>query len=211
MLAGADSPGAAPLEIDALCRHVAVLAARYEHVIVMPHWGRERFTIPSPEQTRWARRLIEAGARAVLGHHPHVLQGIERIGPGLAAYSLGNFAASPVYWTDGDRMDWNRRERTAGVLRLELRREGVGDAKLLTTRDTGGQVVPDAGRRTRRLVRRLDGRLERGIGPRAFRIEAFGVQTLRPILQHLRPRALMRLRWRNVRNGLRMLLGRRGG
>jgi poly-gamma-glutamate synthesis protein (capsule biosynthesis protein) len=39
----------------------------------------------------FAHALIDAGADAVIGHHPHVLQGIERYGRGVIAYSLGNF------------------------------------------------------------------------------------------------------------------------
>jgi poly-gamma-glutamate synthesis protein (capsule biosynthesis protein) len=38
-----------------------------------------------------ARGLIDAGANLVVGHHPHVLQGIEYYGDGVIAYSLGNF------------------------------------------------------------------------------------------------------------------------
>jgi poly-gamma-glutamate capsule biosynthesis protein CapA/YwtB (metallophosphatase superfamily) len=37
-----------------------------------------------------ARALIDAGADAIIGHHPHVLQGIERYKHGVVAYSLGN-------------------------------------------------------------------------------------------------------------------------
>jgi poly-gamma-glutamate synthesis protein (capsule biosynthesis protein) len=38
------------------------------------------------------RRAIDAGADLVIGHHPHVLQGVERYRRGLILYSLGNFA-----------------------------------------------------------------------------------------------------------------------
>jgi poly-gamma-glutamate synthesis protein (capsule biosynthesis protein) len=39
-----------------------------------------------------AHRAIDAGADVVIGHHPHVLQGIERYKNGVILYSLGNFA-----------------------------------------------------------------------------------------------------------------------
>jgi poly-gamma-glutamate capsule biosynthesis protein CapA/YwtB (metallophosphatase superfamily) len=67
--------------------------ARPEHdlVIVLLHWGRERRERPEPAQLHAAHALIDAGADLVIGHHPHVLQGVERHGDGLVAYSLGNF------------------------------------------------------------------------------------------------------------------------
>ena len=42
-----------------------------------------------------ARDLIRSGATLVLGHHPHVMQGIERLEKGLIAYSLGSFQFLP--------------------------------------------------------------------------------------------------------------------
>jgi len=41
-------------------------------------------------QTRMARTAIDAGANLVIGHHPHLVQGIERYQDGLIFYSLGN-------------------------------------------------------------------------------------------------------------------------
>ena len=46
---------------------------------------------PSVEQIRAAEALTGAGAKMVIGHHPHVVQGIEMCRGGLVAYSLGNF------------------------------------------------------------------------------------------------------------------------
>jgi poly-gamma-glutamate synthesis protein (capsule biosynthesis protein) len=73
----------------------AVAAARalpgIDFVIVSLHWGREFAPHPHPEQRELAHRLVAAGADVVLGHHPHVVQDIERVGSSLIAYSLGNF------------------------------------------------------------------------------------------------------------------------
>lgn len=60
-------------------------------VIVNIHWGLEYGTSPTPDQIRLARRLIDNGAAAVIGHHPHVPQGIEVYHNGVICYSLGNF------------------------------------------------------------------------------------------------------------------------
>lgn len=61
-------------------------------VVVMMHWGSELDTTPTKWQQETGRRFIDAGADAVVGGHPHVLQGIERYRGRTIAYSLGNFA-----------------------------------------------------------------------------------------------------------------------
>ena len=61
-------------------------------VVVVMHWGSELAAVPFPWQQALGRQFIDAGADAVVGHHPHVLQGIERYKGKYIAYSLGNFA-----------------------------------------------------------------------------------------------------------------------
>lgn len=63
-----------------------------DYVIVSFHWSNELRFYPSPYQKAYARQCIDAGADMVLGHHPHVLQGLEVYKGRLIAYSLGNFA-----------------------------------------------------------------------------------------------------------------------
>lgn len=60
-------------------------------VIASFHWGTEYETTHDSEQERLAHAAIDAGARIVVGHHPHVVQDIERYKDGLIIYSLGNF------------------------------------------------------------------------------------------------------------------------
>jgi len=68
-------------------------AAKTTHdlVIVFIHWGDEYADAPAGYQRTHAKRLLDRGAHLVVGHHPHVLQGIEQYGAGAVAYSLGNF------------------------------------------------------------------------------------------------------------------------
>lgn len=60
-------------------------------IIASFHWGYEYKQQPSRVQKHLGRLAIRAGAGIVLGHHPHVLQGIEFYRGGIIAYSLGNF------------------------------------------------------------------------------------------------------------------------
>ena len=95
-----------------------IRAARKDHDLVIAtfHWGEEYEDAPAGWQVRAARRMIDAGADAVIGHHPHVLQGIERYKHGVIAYSLGNFLFDNTYTT----------RRWSGVLRLRFERPKAG-------------------------------------------------------------------------------------
>ena len=85
-------PYLATTELDATVGPL-IAAARAEHdlLIVFIHWGDEYADAPAGYQRKAAKALIDRGADLVVGHHPHVLQGIERHGRGAIAYSLGNF------------------------------------------------------------------------------------------------------------------------
>jgi poly-gamma-glutamate synthesis protein (capsule biosynthesis protein) len=88
----------------------AVTAARADHdlVIVLLHWGQEYTDGPDHGQRVAAARLVDGGADLVVGHHPHVLHGLERRAHGLIAYSLGNFLFANT----------DERSRLSGVLRV---------------------------------------------------------------------------------------------
>lgn len=84
--------GVAPLHLPRILDDVAALKAQdVDRVIINLHWGEEYVAYPSPDQQRLARSLIDHGVDVVIGHHPHVVQGIERYKAGVIFYSLGNF------------------------------------------------------------------------------------------------------------------------
>jgi len=60
-------------------------------LIVSLHWGEEYKLINSPVQQSLAHKIIEAGGDLIIGHHPHVVQNIEKYQGKLIFYSLGNF------------------------------------------------------------------------------------------------------------------------
>lgn len=62
-----------------------------ELIIVSFHWGSEKENYPDDIQKTLAHVAIDEGAHLVLGHHPHVLQGIEEYKGRNIVYSLGNF------------------------------------------------------------------------------------------------------------------------
>ena len=60
-------------------------------VVVSLHWGRETHPTPTNGQMAYARKIIEAGADVIWGHHPHVLQPIQFCQGKPILYSTGNF------------------------------------------------------------------------------------------------------------------------
>jgi poly-gamma-glutamate capsule biosynthesis protein CapA/YwtB (metallophosphatase superfamily) len=64
---------------------------RCDIVIPFLHWGEEFESEPRPDQQVFAKRMVEAGAAAVIGTHPHVTQTIEVHRDAPIVYSLGNF------------------------------------------------------------------------------------------------------------------------
>ena len=59
--------------------------------IVSCHWGVEKENYPEEYQLKLGKKCVEWGADLVIGHHPHVLQGIEEYKGKYIVYSLGNF------------------------------------------------------------------------------------------------------------------------
>jgi len=71
---------------------IAELRRRGTQVIIVSfHWGVERSHYPNAVQKALGRHAINQGADLVLGHHPHVMQGIEQYRGKYIVYSLGNF------------------------------------------------------------------------------------------------------------------------
>lgn len=68
-----------------------------KYIIVSIHWGDEWMNRPNRQQIQLASDLIRSGARLVIGHHPHVVQGISEMHNSLVAYSLGNFIFNSIH------------------------------------------------------------------------------------------------------------------
>lgn len=90
-------------------------------VIANFHWGRELKNQPRDYQQKMARRVIDLGADLVIGHHPHVLQGMEIYKNRLIAYSLGNFCFS----------SYSRRATESVILKVALDKNGLVFARVI--------------------------------------------------------------------------------
>jgi poly-gamma-glutamate capsule biosynthesis protein CapA/YwtB (metallophosphatase superfamily) len=119
--AGPTKAGTQPATPELIAAGVRAARKRADVVIATFHWGVERSPAPDGRQRAFASTALAAGADAVIGAHPHVLQPIELAGRRrLVAYSLGNFvfgASSPA-------------TATTGILRLKLSARGVEGHRL---------------------------------------------------------------------------------
>ncbi len=85
--------------VKLLREDIGAASRQADFVIASFHWGTETKDDPDPLQRNLAHLAIDSGAKMVVGHHPHVLQGLEIYKGCPIAYSLGNFAF-PTPWVN---------------------------------------------------------------------------------------------------------------
>lgn len=135
---------------------VAALAERVDVPIVSFHWGNELDTHPRPFQVELAHRAVDAGAKLILGHHSHVLNGVEVYRGAPIFYSLGNFLFG------GNKLP---ADRYSAIARVVLGPGGVIHAELVpivtTSTDAPFQPTPLEGYAKRKVLRTVARRSRR--------------------------------------------------
>lgn len=96
-------------------------------VIVYAHWGEEYGPVTDHQRSA-AKVFSEAGARAVIGSHPHVISSLEKIGDTIVYYSLGNFIFDQY---------WNPEVRTGLMLEFNIENGKIEilERKVVLSRD----------------------------------------------------------------------------
>jgi hypothetical protein len=138
-------------------------------VIVTPHWGLEYQATPRDEEMDLAHDFLDAGAIAVLGIHPHVLQpwAHYRTADGrdtFVIYSLGNFVSGQKHIP----------RKSTLMLQLGLRRTADGDVRIQGARYVPLYMHEEPGYLTLRVLDK-DG----GLGEsRELTVDMFGLHNL---------------------------------
>jgi poly-gamma-glutamate capsule biosynthesis protein CapA/YwtB (metallophosphatase superfamily) len=148
-----DRASIAMASAEGVRRSVKRARAQADIVIVSFHWGIEYRARPSPRQIELARAAAESGADLVLGHHPHVLQGLEAMRVKtdygernvLIAYSLGNFVFDPRGEEPSRTM----------ILRVTLRKAGLVGAQILPFRLQDGSPRPALPAESAAIIQRV--------------------------------------------------------
>lgn len=127
-----DRSGVVPMSPPIIREDIRRVRDQVDYVVVSFHWSIENSQDTHPEDRRFAREVIDAGADVVLGHHPHVPRGVEVYNGKPILYSLGNliFGHSHDYWVDNY------------LARLTLTRDrGITQVEILPTAGRAAQLA----------------------------------------------------------------------
>ena len=114
-------------------KDIRKLREETDFVIVSCHWGIEYINKPSNNIKHMAREMIDSGASIILGHHPHVVQGIERYQDGIIFYSLGNFLFDFL---------WSSRTRESFIAKIYIYDDKIDYALTPICVNNKYQIVP---------------------------------------------------------------------
>ena len=142
-----EEPGVVPARLDYVWEDITALRDKVDIIVASFHWGKEYEDEPTAEQKALARTAVDAGADLVLGHHPHVLQGIEFYKQGVIAYSLGNFVFDQRLPGTQESM----------VLEFTLSKQGVLDLTIHPVYIQNMQPIILEGSRKAYLLNRIKG------------------------------------------------------
>lgn len=112
---------------------VQALVPKVDFAVPYFHWGKEGTTEIRPYQIDLARRCIDLGCKAVLGAHPHRLQGVEVYDGKPIFYSLGNFVYGGIK---------EPKDPLSAIARLRFTQSGIVTADLVPIQITRWPDAP---------------------------------------------------------------------
>lgn len=140
--ADVDAPGSAWSEDEQVVDDIHRARSVYHADLVIPimHWGWENERVANSRQRQLAHLMIDAGADAVIGGHPHVTQDVESYRGKPIVYSVGNFLI--------DSLD-NEPQTHGWVVKMELEKTGVTSWRTYAVHlDAGGVPHPQPQEKT---------------------------------------------------------------
>lgn len=139
-VASADRAGSSWFRPEADCARLEEMRKAFDFLVVFLHAGHEFTHTPSPRIRTACRALVDAGADAVIAHHPHVVQGVETYDGALIAYSIGNLVFDSPYVSAYEGTD------LGFLVRLVVSRHRIDAAEFIPYRlaaDTVVRTLPD--------------------------------------------------------------------
>ena len=127
-------------------------------ILACCHWGIERDNYPTENQQYLGRKCIDLGADLVIGHHPHVLQGVEEYSGKFIIYSLANFCfganRNPV---DKDTMIFQQTFTFVDGVKQEDQQIQIIPCSVSSVRDRNNfQPTPAQGEEAARIIGRIN-------------------------------------------------------
>ena len=127
-LAGDDYPGSLSMLYTRFYDVIDSAASECDFTIVFMHWGDENILNPTEEMKEIGQKLIDAGADAIIGMHPHVLLPVEKYRDGIICYSLGNFVFD----------QGKERQTDSTLLNYTITEEGEGQLEFVPIKIVNG-------------------------------------------------------------------------
>jgi hypothetical protein len=132
------------------------LKSQADWLMIVTHWSDEYFAYPPPEDRAIARELARAGADLLIGHHPHVVRGMEMIATCPVFYSIGDFYFSDISDQQGGWLVRHAPRNREGLgISISFRRGMRPDYHVLSFWQTKRQAVLDPQRRAARRMQRI--------------------------------------------------------
>lgn len=127
-------------------------------ILACCHWGVEKDNYPTENQQYLGRKCIDLGADLVIGHHPHVLQGVEEYNGKFIVYSLANFCfganRNPV---DKDTMIFRQTFTFVDGVKQEDRQVQIIPCSVSSVKDRNNfQPTPAQGEEASRIIGRIN-------------------------------------------------------
>lgn len=127
-------------------------------ILACCHWGIERENYPTENQQYLGRKCIDLGADLVIGHHPHVLQGVEEYNGKFILYSLANFCfganRNPA---DKDTMIFQQTFTFIDGVKQQDRQARVIPCSVSSVKDRNNfQPTPAQGEEAARIIGRIN-------------------------------------------------------
>lgn len=141
-------PGVFGWELERVVRTVRKLKSSVDIVLVIGHCGVEYIAFPPPYVTKAFRSIADAGADLVVGHHPHVPQGIDIHNQTPICYSLGNF----VFYQETEL----RFRKLGYLVKAGLSKAGVSWIRLVPYEIGSDRLIKLTGARRRGFLTALE-------------------------------------------------------
>lgn len=153
-VAKGNRPGASELRTDIVEEDIVGIREQVDFLVISLHWGLELSEYPYPEDVEFAHKLVDLGADMIVGHHPHVIQGIEEYKGKLIAYSLGNFIFDNYAGHMFSQEAWERRHEGI-VLKATIEKGKILEWKAIPILTADFRVVLAEGEDKQRIRQRL--------------------------------------------------------
>lgn len=119
-----------------MMNRIKELKEEVDILVLSLHWGVERSTKPRTQDINIAKAAIDAGVDIVMGHHPHVLQGVEVYKGKPIFYSLGNFVF-------GGR---DKLTRTTMIGQINIENKNLSSINIIPCNIINGRPIPAVGK-----------------------------------------------------------------